>query len=101
MMTQANVQVEEKVSVTLKEPGKWAVIFLNDDHTPMDFVIKMLIEHFQYNKEQSYTMMNKIHEEGRGVVAIYPFEIAEQKAMEVKVSASQHQFPLEVKVEAA
>ena len=47
MMTQANVQVEEKVSVTLKEPGKWAVIFLNDDHTPMDFVIKMLIEHFQ------------------------------------------------------
>src|SRR5210317_1498414 len=99
MMTQSNVQVEEKVIQILKEPSKYAVIFLNDDQTPMDFVIKMLIEHFQYNKEQSYSMMNKIHEEGKGVVAVLPYEIAEQKATEVKVSATQHQHPLEVKIE--
>ena len=101
MMTQSNVQVEEKIIQILKEPGKYAVIFMNDDQTPMDFVIKMLIEHFQYNNEQSYSMMNKIHEEGKGVVAVLPFEIAEQKATEVKVSAGQHKYPLEVKIEKA
>ena len=100
-MTQSNVQVEEKVIQILKEPSKYAVIFMNDDQTPMDFVIKMLIEHFQYNNEQSYSMMNKIHEEGKGVVAVLPFEIAEQKATEVKVSADQHKYPLEVKIEKA
>ena len=52
MMEQANVEVEEKVIQILKEPGKYAVIFMNDDQTPMDFVIKMLIEHFQYNNEK-------------------------------------------------
>jgi len=98
-MTQSNIQVEEKTIQILKEPGKWAVIFMNDDQTPMDFVIKMLIEHFQYNKEQSFTMMNKIHEEGKGVVAIYPYEIAEQKATEVKVDAQQNRYPLEIKIE--
>lgn len=100
-MTQSNVQVEEKVIQILKEPSKYAVIFMNDDQTPMDFVIKMLIDHFQYNKEQSYSMMNKIHEEGKGVVAVLPFEIAEQKATEVKVDAGQNKFPLEVKIEKA
>ena len=101
MMEQANVQVEEKVIQILKEPGKYAVIFMNDDQTPMDFVIKMLIEHFQYNNEQSYKMMNKIHEEGKGVVALYPFEIAEQKATEVKMAATANKFPLEIRIEKA
>jgi len=100
-MTQADIQIEEKVKIHLKEPGKWAVVFMNDDQTPMDFVQKVLIETFQYNKEQSYAMMNKIHEEGKGVVAIYPFEIAEQKATEVKLAATQSNYPLEVKVEKA
>jgi ATP-dependent Clp protease adaptor protein ClpS len=101
MMTQSNVQVEEKIIQILQEPSKYAVIFMNDDQTPMDFVIKMLIEHFQYNNEQSYKMMNQIHEEGKGVVAIYPFEIAEQKATEVKIAATSNKFPLEVKIEKA
>jgi ATP-dependent Clp protease adaptor protein ClpS len=100
-MTQSNIQVEEKVIQILQEPSKYAVIFMNDDQTPMDFVIKMLIEHFQYNNEQSYKMMNQIHEHGKGVVAIYPFEIAEQKATEVKVAATANKFPLEVKIEKA
>ena len=46
-------------------------------------------------------MMNQIHEEGKGVVAIYPFEIAEQKATEVKIAATSNKFPLEVKIEKA
>ena len=100
-MTQSNVQVEEKIKMVVKEPGKYAVVYLNDEKTPMDFVIKMLIEHFQYNKEQAYKMMNDIHENGKGIVAIYPFEIAEQKATEVKVAATQLKYPLQVKIELA
>ena len=100
-MAQSDIQVEEKIKQVFKEPGKWAVIFMNDDKTPMDFVIKMLIDHFQYNNQQAYKMMNNIHENGKGIVAIYPFEIAEQKATEVKVAATQLKYPLEVKIELA
>jgi ATP-dependent Clp protease adaptor protein ClpS len=100
-MAQSDIQVEEKIKQVFKEPGKWAVIFMNDDKTPMDFVIKMLIDNFQYNNEQAYKMMNTIHENGKGIVAIYPFEIAEQKATEVKVAATQLKYPLEVKIELA
>ena len=100
-MTQSNVQVEEKVKMTFKEPGKYAVVYVNDDKTPMDFVIDSLIKHFQYNQEQAHKMTNTIHNDGKGVVAMYNFEIAEQKATEVKVDAVQHGHPLEVKVENA
>ena len=98
-MTQSNVQVEEKIKMTFKEPGKYAVVYLNDEQTPMDFVINSLIKHFQYSKEQATKMTDTIHNDGKGVVALYSFEIAEQKAIEVKVDAVQHGHPLEIKVE--
>ena len=98
-MTQSNVQIEEKVKMVYKEPGKYAVVYLNDEKTPMDWVIASLIKHFQYNKEQAVKMTNTIHNDGKGVVALYNWEIAEQKATEVKVDAVQHGHPLEIKVE--
>ena len=100
-MADADIQVEEKTIQILKEPGKFAVVYLNDEKTPMDFVIQSLIKHFQYNKEQASKMTNTIHNEGKGVVALYNFEIAQQKATEVKVDAVQHGYPLDVKVESA
>ena len=100
-MADADIQVEEKTIQILKEPGKFAVVYLNDEKTPMDFVIQSLIKHFQYNKEQASKMTNTIHNEGKGVVALYNFEIAEQKATEGKVDAVQHGYPLDVKVESA
>ena len=101
MMAQSDVQVEEKVKMVIKEPGKFAVVYLNDEQPPMDFVMNTLIKHFQYNKEQAAKMTETIHNSGKGVVALYNFEIAEQKATEVKVDAVQHGHPLEIKVEAA
>ena len=100
-MTQSNVQVEEKIKMVVKEPGKYAVVYLNDEKTPMDFVIASLTKHFQYGKEQAANMTNTIHNDGKGVVALYTFEIAEQKATEVKVDAVQHGHPLDIKVELA
>jgi ATP-dependent Clp protease adaptor protein ClpS len=100
-MEQTDIQVEEKIKVVLKEPGKYAVIYLNDEQTPMDFVVQSLIKHFQYNETQAKKMTNTIHTDGKGVVALYTFEIAEQKATEVKVDAVQHGYPLDIKVESA
>ena len=100
-MAQTDIQVEEKVKMVLKEPGKYAVVYINDEQTPMDFVVQSLIKHFHYNQEQATKMTNTIHNDGKGVVALYNFEIAEQKATEVKVDAVQHGHPLEIKVEAA
>ena len=100
-MADADIQVEEKTIQILKEPGKYAVVYLNDEKTPMEFVIQSLIKHFSYNNDQATKMTETIHTEGKGVVAVYTFEIAEQKATEVKVDAVQHGYPLEVKVENA
>ena len=87
--------------MTFKEPGKYAVVYMNDEQTPMDFVVQSLIKHFQYSKEQAAKMTNTIHNDGKGVVALYSWEIAEQKATEVKVDAVQHGHPLDIKVESA
>ena len=78
MMEQGNIQVEEKVIQIMKEPGKYAVVYLNDEQTPIEFVISSLIKHFQYTSELAIKMTNTIHEDGKGVVALYNFEIAEQ-----------------------
>ena len=88
-MAQDNIQVEEKVKQVVKEPSKYAVVYINDEQTPMDFVINSLIKHFQYTQKQAQKMTRTIHEE------------AEQKATEVKVEAIQHGHPLEIKVESA
>lgn len=101
MMEQSDIQVEEKVKTTIQEPRQYAVVYLNDEQTPIEFVISSLIKHFQYNDEQAKKMTDTIHNDGKGVVALYNFEIAEQKATEVKVDAVQHGHPLDIKVEAA
>ena len=101
MMEQSDIQVEEKVKTTIQEPGKYAVVYLNDEQTPIEFVISSLIKHFQYTSELAIKMTNTIHEDGKGVVALYNFEIAEQKATEVKVDAVQNGHPLDIKVELA
>ena len=100
-MEQSDIQVEEKVKTTIQEPRQYAVVYLNDEQTPIEFVISSLIKHFQYTSELAIKMTNTIHEDGKGVVALYNFEIAEQKATEVKVDAVQHGHPLDIKVEAA
>ena len=96
-----DIKIDEKISTVINEPGKFAVIMLNDNTTPMEWVIEVLMKIFNHSQDTSEKIMLQIHTEGSSVVGIYNYEIAEQKAMEVKVSATQNQFPLEVKVEAA
>ena len=75
------------------------VIYLNDNQTTMEFVIETLIDFFNYNTQTAVKITEDIHTEGAAVVAVLPYEVAEQKGIEVTVSARAQGFPLQVKVE--
>ena len=83
----------------LREPPLFKVIYLNDNQTSMEFVIESLIEHFDYSPNTAEKLTFDIHEEGSAVVAVLPYELAEQKGIEVTVSARGQGYPLQVKLE--
>jgi len=83
----------------LKEPPMFKVIYLNDNQTAMEFVIGSLIEHFDYSPVTAEKLTIDIHEEGSAVVAVLPYELAEQKGIEVTVTARSAGYPLQVKLE--
>lgn len=83
----------------LQYPERFNVIILNDDYTPMDFVIKLLIEVFNKSLEQSTVLTQDIHEKGKAIVGSYNFEIAEQKVNEVTLISRHHGHPLKALLE--
>lgn len=87
-----------KVDVTLQEPPLYKVIYFNDSVTTVEFVIESLIQFFGYSVEAAAKITQDVHEEGSAVVAVLPFEIAEQKSTEVTLCARNQNFPLQVKV---
>jgi ATP-dependent Clp protease adaptor protein ClpS len=99
MSTNTDVVINEKIKVTNKEPKRYKVIMLNDDKTPMDFVVSLLIEFFKHSEQSANNITVQIHEEGSGVVGIYSYEIAEQKAIEATTLSRDNGFPLRLKVE--
>ena len=96
MSTGLDTLVKEKTK--LDEPGLWDVIFLNDNITTMEFVIRVLKQIFGKTQEQAENITKKIHEDGQGVVGSYVHEVAEQKGIETTLIARQETFPLQVKV---
>ena len=94
-----DVLIDEKVKVVTTEPEKYRVILLNDDVTPMDFVINILVSIFKHTNETAKDLTLKIHKEGSAIVGIYTYEIAEQKGIEATNESRQHGFPLQVKIE--
>jgi len=97
----ANTEVEHQTTVdtTVKEPGLYKVIYVNDDTTSMEFVVQSLVEIFDYDEEVAYTITYDIHEKGSATVAVLPYEIAEQKGIEVTLSARSKGYPLQIKIE--
>ena len=96
-----HVDFAPKVGINsqIKEPPLFKVIYLNDNATPMDFVIDTLMNFFSYTPETAVKITQDIHEEGSAVVAVLPFEMAEQKGVEVTMSARSQNFPLQIKLE--
>lgn len=89
-----------KPNINLEEPPLYRIIYMNDDVTSMEFVINSLIDYFNYNSDTASQLTRDIHEKGSAVVAVLPYEIAEQKGIEVTLDARQQGYPLQVKVEA-
>lgn len=98
-MPTTDVQLDEKIKQKIEEPKRWKVVFLNDDHTPMDFVMGVLTEIFKHTQETAKAITLSIHTEGSGIAGVYSFEIAEVKAVETTNLARQNGFPLQIKLE--
>jgi ATP-dependent Clp protease adaptor protein ClpS len=75
------------------------VLLLDDDYTPMDFVIEVLVKFFLMNKEQAAEVMLQVHNKGRGVCGVFSKDVAEIKAIQVNQYAKEHQHPLLCQVE--
>jgi ATP-dependent Clp protease adaptor protein ClpS len=101
METLQDTVIEEKQTVQkkFKEPKKYKVVVLNDDYTPMEFVIVMLMRVFKHNEDQAFNLTLKIHEQGSAVAGIYSHEIAEQKTADAVSLARLNGHPLIVKVD--
>ena len=83
----------------LKKPDMYAVVLINDDYTPMEFVIYVLQSVFKKNYEDAKKIMLTIHNEGKGICGVFPLDIAETKANQVVEFARINQHPLECKVQ--
>jgi len=98
-MSQAGTVTEIKVNQELKEPPMFKVIYLNDNQTTVEFVIETLLNFFNYTADTAVKITHDIHESGSAVVAVLPYEVAEQKGIEVTVHARTNNYPLQIKLE--
>lgn len=83
----------------VKPPPLFKVLLLNDDYTPMDFVVVVLQTFFLMGREQAMQIMFKVHKEGMGVCGVFPKDIAASKVEQVLAFAKQHQHPLQCVME--
>jgi ATP-dependent Clp protease adaptor protein ClpS len=98
-MSQSDTATKIQVNNDIKEPPMFRVIYLNDNQTSVEFVIESLISVFSYNNDTALQITENIHNEGSAVVAVLPYEIAEQKGVEVTMSARSQNYPLQLKLE--
>jgi ATP-dependent Clp protease adaptor protein ClpS len=99
MGTKAVTRTKPSPNFDLKEPMHYKVIYINDNVTTMEFVIESLVTVFNHSPEEAEAITLKIHEEGAGTAAILPYEMAEQKGVEVTQLARNNGFPLQIKLE--
>ena len=82
-----------------KKPSMYKVIMMNDDYTPMEFVVYVLQRFFSMSSEQATTIMLNVHQRGVGVCGVYSYEVAEAKATQVMDYARQNEHPLQLQIE--
>lgn len=97
--TTTDIQIDEKIKHKIDEPGKYKVIFLNDDETPMDFVVNLLVTVFKHSTDSAEKITLTVHTDGSAVAGVYNYEIAEQKTHEAITMSRSSEFPLQIKME--
>ncbi len=95
------VGIATKTRAKPKKPSQYKVLMLNDDYTPMEFVVLVLKRFFAMDLEQATRVMLHVHQRGVGVCGIFPYEIAETKVNQVMDFARQNQHPLQCTLEKA
>ena len=98
-MSTTEIQIDEKIKQKIQEPKRWKVLLLNDETTPMDFVVGILTDIFKHTQETAKGITIEVHNTGSGVAGVYSFEIAEAKAVESTQLARSNGLPLQVKME--
>ena len=93
-MSKSKEHYFENIDVELKEPSMYKVLLLNDDYTPMDFVVSILMRYFNKDKAMAKKIMLNVHRQGKGLCGIYTYEIAETKSTLVQTEARENQYPL-------
>lgn len=93
--------VIEEEKPQLKKPPMYKVVMLNDDYTPMDFVVEVLEMFFAMNREQATRIMLQVHTQGKAVCGVFTRDIAETKAAQVNQFARENQHPLICEIEAS
>ncbi|MEP0390982.1 ATP-dependent Clp protease adapter ClpS [Erythrobacter sp.] len=97
----AQVGLATKTRTKPKRPSQYKVLLLNDDYTPMEFVVMVLKRFFGMDLEQATRVMLHVHQKGVGVCGIFPYEVAETKVNQVMDFARQNQHPLQCTLEKA
>jgi ATP-dependent Clp protease adaptor protein ClpS len=95
----SGIGVDTKVRPKTKKPSLYKVLLLNDDYTPMEFVIHVLERFFAKEHEEAVEIMLHVHQRGVGICGVYTFEVAETKVTQVIELARRHQHPLQCTME--
>jgi ATP-dependent Clp protease adaptor protein ClpS len=98
---QGQVGIATRTRAKPKKPSQYKVLMLNDDYTPMEFVVMCLKRFFRMDLEQATRVMLHVHQKGVGVCGVFPYEVAETKVNQVMDFARQNQHPLQCTLEKA
>lgn len=85
---------KEKINICIKKPRMYKVIIHNDDYTTMDFVIEVIMKVFHKGVSEATKIMFDVHSKGKGIVGLYPYDIAATKVKQVETMARARSFPL-------
>ena len=91
--------VKERTKLQNQEPAQYKVLLLNDDYTTMEFVVRVLESVFQKSPAEAFRIMLQVHQNGRGMAGVYPWEVAETKVETVTSLARREGFPLKATIE--
>jgi ATP-dependent Clp protease adaptor protein ClpS len=97
--TDGQTGVITRTAPKTKKPSMYKVLLLNDDYTPMEFVVHVLERFFNKARDEATRIMLHVHQKGIGICGVYTFEVAETKVTQVMDFARQHQHPLQCTME--
>ncbi len=99
MGTKTETIVRPKSRERLKKPSQYKVVMLNDDFTPVDFVVLVLEKIFNRSSNEAHRIMKEVHNKGSGVAGIFHYELAETKAHQANSYSHSHKYPLQCVLE--